>query len=64
MTLKSAIVATPAALRGLAPDGMMLAGIAAISHGAWLIYSPAGWVVAGGFSLGFGVLLARRAEVN
>lgn len=45
---------------GLLPDALMLVGIGAISYGARLIYMPAGWIVAGGFALGFGFLLARR----
>lgn len=47
-------------LRGLAPDALMLAGIAAISYGAAMIYAPFGWIVAGGFAFGFGLLAARR----
>ena len=45
---------------GLLPDAMMLAGIAAMAYGASLIYAPAGWIIAGAASLGFGLLLARR----
>jgi hypothetical protein len=48
------------ALFELAPDGLMLAGMGAISYGAAQVYSPAGWIVAGGFALGFGWLAARR----
>lgn len=46
---------------GLLPDALMLVGIAAISHGAWRVFAPAGWIVAGAFALGFGLLMARRA---
>lgn len=49
-------------IRGLAPDALMLAGVAAISYGAALVYAPAGWIVGGGFAFAFGLLAARRGE--
>lgn len=49
-------------MRSLAPDALMLAGIAAISYGAAQVYAPAGWIVGGGFALTLGVLAARRGE--
>jgi hypothetical protein len=48
-----------AALKGLLPDAFMLTGICALIYGAASIYRPAGWIVAGGFALGLGFLLAR-----
>jgi hypothetical protein len=47
--------------KSLLPDALMLAGVAALAHGASRIYVPAGWIVAGGFAFAFGLLLARRA---
>jgi hypothetical protein len=49
-------------IHSYAPDALMLAGMAAISHGAAQIYAPAGWIVAGGFALACGVLAARLRE--
>lgn len=46
-------------LLSLAPDALMVAGAAAVSYGTWLIYQPAGFVIAGVFSLTAGVLCAR-----
>jgi hypothetical protein len=48
------------AVRDLVPDGLMLAGIGCMSYGAGQIYTPAGWIVAGGFAFAFGLLAARR----
>ena len=49
-----------AAIRGWAPDALMLAGVTGISYGAWLVYAPAGFIVGGAFLLAGGVLAARR----
>lgn len=58
--------ASKAALRGLyamAPellrDAAGLAGAGLVSHGAWAIYPPAGWIAAGGFLLAGAWLSAR-----
>lgn len=40
------------------PDLLMIAGAGGISYGAWVIYQPAGYMVAGGFALIGGVLLS------
>lgn len=45
----------------LLPDVLMVAGAAVISYGAWLIYSPAGFLVGGCFALAAGILAARVA---
>lgn len=45
----------------LLPDTLMLAGAGGIAHGAWLVYVPAGYIVAGTFLLAAGVLAARKA---
>lgn len=49
-------------VRSLAPDALMVAGVAAISYGAAQVYVPAGWIVGGGFAFAFGLLAARRGE--
>ena len=49
-------------MRSLAPDALMLGGVAAVSYGAALVYAPAGWIVGGGFAFAFGLLAARRGE--
>lgn len=42
------------------PDALMVAGAAAMSYGAGLVYLPAGWMLAGVFTIAAGVLGARR----
>jgi hypothetical protein len=49
-----------AAAAGLVPDALMTVGAAGLSHGAWLVYPPAGWIVGGGLLLTAGVLGARK----
>lgn len=49
-------------IRGLAPDALMLAGVAAISYGVAQVFPPAGWIVSGGFAFAFGLMAARRGE--
>lgn len=51
-----------ATLRVLLRDLTGLAGLAAVSYGAWLIYEPAGFIVAGAFAAALAVLTARRSE--
>jgi hypothetical protein len=46
-------------VKSLLPDALMVAGAAAISYGAWLIYQPTGFLVGGGFLLAGGVMAAR-----
>jgi hypothetical protein len=41
------------------PDVFLIAGAGAISYGAWLIYEPAGFVVAGLLALIAGVRMAK-----
>lgn len=43
----------------LLPDALMISGGAALSYGAWLIYQPAGYIVAGILLVVAGVLSAR-----
>ena len=40
------------------PDVLLVAGTAAVSYGAWQVYPPAGYIVAGLFALVAGVLLS------
>lgn len=46
-------------LAGLLPDALMTGGAAVFSFGAWLIYPPVGYLVAGAFLLAAGWLSAR-----
>jgi len=52
-------------ITGLVPELMRdvvgLAGVGAITYGAWLIFRPAGWIVAGVFCL-VGAWLSARAS--
>lgn len=41
------------------PDAFMLAGAGGVSYGAWLVYEPAGFMVAGALAIAAGVLMAR-----
>ncbi len=41
------------------PDGLMVVGAAAMSYGAWLVYSPAGFIVVGAFAIVAGIQVAR-----
>lgn len=40
-----------ATLRELIRDGMAIAGASSIAYGAWLVYQPAGFIVAGMLTL-------------
>lgn len=50
-----------AAIPVLLRDGIGLAGAAAFTYGAWLIYEPAGYMVAGILMVAIAALLARRS---
>lgn len=45
----------------IARDLVGLAGVGSISYGAWLIYAPAGFIVAGFLALA-GVIVAARVR--
>lgn len=62
MTLKQRLQAVQAAASAWLPDALMAAGAAAVSVGAGMVYQPAGWIVAGWFSLAAGVVLSRAAR--
>lgn len=63
MTLNPLPLLKPAAAVAvrLLPDALALAGAGLLSHGAWLIYRPAGFLTAGALLLAGGVLAARRS---
>ncbi len=44
------------------PDALMVGGASGIAVGAWLIYPPAGFIVAGLLSLFAGIMLAKAAQ--
>lgn len=46
----------------LTPDALMVLGAGSIAYGAWLLHAAAGFVVGGAFSLGAGILAARKAS--
>lgn len=56
-----------AALKAAAPalirDGAGLSGVALIAYGAWLVYEPAGFIVAGTLLVA-GALLAGGAKAS
>lgn len=45
----------------LLPDVLMVGGAAALSYGAWQVYPPSGFIVAGVLLLAAGILSARAA---
>lgn len=62
MTIKTALQAAGRVAASWLPDALLVGGAAAISAGAWQVYAPAGWIVAGLFALAGGWLLSRRGE--
>ena len=45
-------------LKAALPDALLLAGAAGVSYGAWLAWSPAGYIVAGVLAIMVGLRLA------
>lgn len=43
------------------PDALLLAGAAGVSYGAWLAWSPAGYIVGGALIIIAGLQLARAS---
>jgi len=41
------------------PDALLLAGVASLSYGAWMVYAPLGYVVPGAFAILVGLRLAQ-----
>lgn len=62
MSMKDKLQAARAVAASWLPDALMVAGAAGISYGAGLMYLPAGWIVAGGFTLASGWLSARGGK--
>lgn len=62
MTIKDKLHTAAVAAAGFLPDALMIGGAGGISYGAWLVYGPAGYVVAGAFSLLAGYKLARGSK--
>jgi hypothetical protein len=48
-------------ITSMLPDALMVSGSAGISYGAWMVYPPAGFLVAGALLLVAGILAARVA---
>ncbi|MDB5531969.1 MAG: hypothetical protein JWO28_284 [Hyphomicrobiales bacterium] len=46
------------------PDALIVAGVGAISYGAGLLLPAAGYIVAGVFGVGFGVLASLKAPTK
>lgn len=42
------------------PDALIVAGAAGVSYGAWLVYTPAGFIVGGLLALAGGVVVDGR----
>ena len=66
MTIASALLHTKRRVLTSAqsnlPDGLLVAGWAGISYGAWLAYAPAGYIVGGLLLLVAGVLASRTSS--
>lgn len=43
----------------LLPDALLVAGAAGVAYGAWAIYSPAGYIVAGVLAIYAGLKIAK-----
>lgn len=57
--LREIVRASGSLAAGHLPDALMVAGMSSASYGAWLVYQPAGFIVAGLFLLVGGVILSR-----
>lgn len=62
MSIKDKLQAARAAAASSLPDVLMVAGAGAISVGAGMVYLPAGWIVAGLFTMAAGYLSARGGK--
>jgi hypothetical protein len=60
--LLGALASLAANLSAAIPDALIVAGAGVLSYGAWLVYPPAGYLVAGGLMLVFGVMAALKAR--
>ena len=57
--LKAAIAGPPGKVLSHLPEVLLLGGATALVYGAWLVYRPAGWLVAGALLLFAGWRLGR-----
>lgn len=62
MKIKDKLQAATARAAGWLPDVLMVSGAVAVSVGTGMVYFPAGWIVAGLFSLAAGYMTARGAN--
>lgn len=46
-------------IKSALPDVLLIAGAGSLSYGAWAIYAPAGWIVAGTLAIVAAIHLAR-----
>lgn len=60
--IAAAGAAVSAAVAENRSDALMVAGAAAVSYGAWMIYAPAGYIAGGVQLIAAGVLVARGAK--
>jgi hypothetical protein len=59
---RTGLRAVVAAVPGLLRDGAGLAGAGLVAYGAWLVFPPAGFIVAGVLLLTGACLIARAPE--
>jgi hypothetical protein len=55
-----ALHAVPTVSASYVPDALLIAGACLVAYGAWRVYAPAGFIVAGLFCLAAGFLGARK----
>ena len=48
-------------IKSALPDLMILAGAGSVSYGAWAVYQPAGYIVAGAMAIFAAVKMADKA---
>lgn len=60
--VRSAASIAAGVVPALVRDAIGLAGAAAIAYGAWLIYIPVGYIVAGVLMIAFALLTAPRSQ--
>ncbi|MDH6273585.1 hypothetical protein [Rhizobium leguminosarum] len=60
--LRLAVLIAAAFVPALLRDGIGLIGAGAIAYGAWLIFAPAGFIVAGVLMIAFALLTAPRSQ--
>ena len=48
-------------MKKLLPDALLILGAGSLSYGAWSVWPPAGWLVAGALLIIAGLQIARAA---